>query len=132
MRNGVKLAMDIMYVLSVMFLVMTLIGIGFITVSVLPTRQNKDLYTALDTVFRVYNKRSLKISEMHADQEFIFVKDLLTDLGIDLIPVPAGKHQPHLKWTIRTLKERYHAMYQSLPFKAMPQLIIIKASQQDP
>ena len=53
-------------------------------------RQKKDLYIALDTVFRVYNKKSLKISEMHADQEFRFAKDLLTDLRIDLIPVPAG------------------------------------------
>ena len=92
MRNGVKLAMDIMYIQSMMFLVTISIGIGFITVSVFPIRQKKDLYTALDTVFRVYNKRSLKISEMHTDQEFMFAKDLLTDLGIDLILVPVGKH----------------------------------------
>ena len=111
--------MDIMYVQSMMFLVTISIGIGFITVSVLPTRQKKDLYTALDTVFRVYNKRSLKISEIHVDQEFMFAKNLLTDLSIDLLPVPASKHQLHVKRTIRTLKERYCAIYQSLPFKAM-------------
>ena len=67
---------------------------------------------------------------MHADQEFMFAKDLFKDLGIDLIPVPAGKHQLQIKWTICTLKERYRAMYQSLPFKVMPRLMIVKATQE--
>ena len=92
MKNGIKLGMDIMYIQSVMFLITTSIVIGLITISVLPTRQKKDLYQALDTVFRVYNKASLEIGGIHADQEFKFTKDILTDLGIELIPVPAGKH----------------------------------------
>ena len=50
MENGVKLAMDIMYIQSVMFLVTTLIGIRLVTVSYLPTRQKKDLYSVLDSV----------------------------------------------------------------------------------
>ena len=43
MENGVRLAMDVMYVQSIMFLVTTSIGIGLITMSYLLTRQKEGL-----------------------------------------------------------------------------------------
>ena len=130
MENGVRLAMDVMYVQSIMFLVTTSIGIGLITVSYLPTRQKKDLYSALDSVLRLYNKQSLKIKEITADQEFKFAKDVLTNMDINFVPVLAGKHQPHVERTIRTLKEHYRSMYHQLPFKSMPRLMIVKGAQE--
>ena len=57
------------------------------------------------------NKRKLNIGEIHTDQEFKFAQNVLTDLDIKLVPVPAGKHQPHVKRTTWTLKECYRAMY---------------------
>ena len=95
-----------------------------------PNKAKRDLYQAFDSVFWVYNKRLLRIKEFNADQEFAFESDTLLDLGIDLVPVPIGKHEPHIERTIRTLKERYRSLFHKLPFNMMPKIMVVKAAQE--
>ena len=50
----------------------------------------------------------------------------LASMGIHLNTVSADEHVPEIEQYICTVKERVRAIYNTLPFKRMPALLVIK------
>ena len=60
------------------------------------------------------------------DGEFELLHNDLNQAGIDLNITVANEHIPQIEQQIRVIKERVQATCHSLPFKTMPQLMLIK------
>jgi hypothetical protein len=109
--------------------------IGFLTAidktiicrSVEPLKANTvdELLQAVTRVVRVYNKAQHTISVIDCDREF---GSILTDveeiLDIKLNLTNADDHVPEIERNNRFLKERFRAIFNSLPYKAIPLVMI--------
>jgi hypothetical protein len=60
------------------------------------------------------------------DGQFECIRGDLAGMGIQLNVVSAGEHVPEIERYIRTVKERVQCIYNSLPFKRMPPLLILE------
>ena len=61
---------------------------------------------------------------IHGDQEFKPLKDDLQEWKIDLNLANAQEHVPEAERNNRTIKERVRAVFHSLPFRAIPKIMI--------
>ena len=121
----VTLCMDIMFIDTVPFLVTVSKYIKYITVRHIKGRSDGEILEALDFVFTDYNSAGFTIKEIHCDQEFESVKhDLERDYEVLVNLAATQKHQPDVERALRTIKERYRAMYHLCPFSMWPKLMV--------
>ena len=81
---------------------------------------------ALEYVSTTYNASGFRIKEIHCDREFVSMQEELERrLAVIVNHTAAQEHQPDVERTIRTIKERYRAMYHRFPFKMWPTLMVI-------
>ncbi len=99
-----------------MFLVTVSKNIKLVIVVHIDNRSEKTLLEALDKLFRVYNHAGFQIKEVFADPEVKFMMNPLIDLVIKLNISAAQEHVAEIERMIRTIKERYRAMYSCLPY----------------
>ena len=88
------------------------------------SRSHTKLLEAFDETFRVSNHAGFRIKSLHVDPEFELLYDAMIDNDIIIVPVPAQQHVPEIERTIKAVKERYRAAYYSLPFQAIPKVLI--------
>ena len=88
---------------------------------------SETLYKALYEVRRKYNRADVRISVLHADNEF---RSLLEELiqsdewDIDINFSNPGEHVPDIERGNRTLEERFRVQYYRLPFEALPRVMV--------
>eukprot|EP00957_Ditylum_brightwellii_P101216 7713306-Ditylum_brightwellii.AAC.1 len=58
------------------------------------------------------------------DKEFDVLKGELSTKGIDLNPASAHEHVPEIERCIRVIKERVRGVYCTLPYTALPLIMI--------
>ena len=130
-NEDVELCADILYIQKEMFLATVSKHLKFLTIVPIAQRSKKMLCDAFDQTFRVYNASGFRIASVHVDPEFKPLEDIMRDDDNDIamIYVPAQQHVPEIERAIRTIKERYRAMYHSLPYKAIPKIMIKAAAK---
>ena len=120
-HKNLVLCMDLMFICGLPMFTCIDRSIKYRSVVPLKNRRSKELYRALDVVFRVYNAAGFTITEIHCDQEFKHQMDLIYDnLDITMNYTTTGDHVPEAERNNRTLKERIRAAFHNLPFHAMP------------
>ena len=85
------------------------------------------LYKGLDEVIRKYNRADVRISVIHADNEFRPLLESLIqsdDYNVDVNFSDPGEHVPDIERGNRTLEERFRVQYYCLPFGAFPRVMV--------
>jgi hypothetical protein len=91
----------------------------------LKSKDNEHIYKAIDKVFRKYQQGGFFITNIHCNQQFHSLMDpIANDLNIKMNYTTTNKHVPEAERNNRTIKEKIRAVYHSLPYKAMPPVML--------
>ena len=82
------------------------------------------LVKSVKQIQQLYMQRGFRITEVLMDGQFEPTRGDLAVMGILLNTVLADEHVPEVERYIRTIKERVRSVYNSLPFKRVPVLMI--------
>jgi hypothetical protein len=80
----------------------------------------------VDVVLRKYNsKRGFNIVSINCDQEFHPIMERVADdLDVEMNYATTDEHVPEAERNNRTIKERVHAIYNSMPYSKIPHVMI--------
>jgi hypothetical protein len=124
LNKDVTLTADVMFVDGLGFLVTASRSIKSTTKDYVPKRSKADLINSLKKVFEIYSKRGFKIKTALMDREF---ECLRYDIrGVMLNTTAASEHVTEIERQIRVIKERARAIRSTLPFKKMPNRMIVE------
>jgi hypothetical protein len=123
-HQQVTLAIDVMFVNSVPFLVTVSRGLNLLTTEYTPSRTAKQLAAGIRRVMDVYSRGGFVVGTILADNEFKPLQNLLPILAVNT--TAAKEHVPEVERRIRLIKERGRGILNTLPFKKMPQVILIE------
>jgi hypothetical protein len=117
---------DVMFANKVPFLVSQSRGLNLITAEFLPSRTAKSLAARVDQIRQMYARGGFSVGTILIlmDNEFEKLKPLVPGLNINTNA--AKEHVPEIECRIRLIKERGRGILNTLPFKKMPQLILIE------
>ena len=123
-HQDVELCADIMFIQGLAFLTTISKRIKYRTIEFIEKRNEKVLNKGFDNVFRIYNKAGFRITELHVDPEFKFLKEVMKDIDIELNCSSAQEHVPDIERSIRVIKERFRALYHRLPFNCITKTMV--------
>jgi hypothetical protein len=126
LHKDVTLCFDIMFVNKIAFLTTVSRNLRFGTTERLPSRHAGVVGKALVNVISLYRKRGFRIRECHGDGEFESLRATLADAQSSLNVTAEDEHVPEIERYIRTIKERTRCVYNIVPFKRMPGLMIVE------
>jgi hypothetical protein len=124
--RNVSLTADIFFVNKNMFFITRSHHIQFTTIESIPNREATSLMPAITKVQQIYSGRGFTISLLQADGEFEFLRGPLSALNISLNTAGNDEHVGAIERHIRTVKERTRCIYNMLPFKRMPDRLVIE------
>jgi hypothetical protein len=122
-NQRVTLVADIMFVNGLAFLVSYSRKIGAFTIEFTPTRTARQLATLVDRVCSHYSRAGFQVQTLIMDGEFEKIRDLLP--GVVLNTTAANEHVAEIERRIRTLKERARCALATMPFRRLPNMILI-------
>jgi hypothetical protein len=120
----VMLTADVMFVNGVPFLVSLARGLNLLTAEFLPTRTAKSLASRFEQIKHMYARGGFTVGTILMDNEFEKVRALVPGLHINT--TAAKEHVPEIERRIRLIKERGRGILNTLPYKKMPQIILIE------
>lgn len=127
--RNVTICIDIMYVNKTLFLVSIARRIKFGTVEALINRKAGNIMSCVKNIHRIYSRRGFRLLIGIMDNEFEPLRAAFMDLGIELNISANDEHVPEVERYIRTIKERTRSIYNSLPYKSIPVLMIMEMVQ---
>ena len=110
-----------MFVSKILFLVTSSCNICFSTVESLPNCRVGTIATCLKKVTCLYHHRGFRMTSITCDPEFEVLQPSFPMLNC----CTAGKHVPKIERYIRTLKDHTRSVYNVLPFKNLPRVMLI-------
>jgi hypothetical protein len=122
----ITLTGDIMFVNKVPFFMTVSRAIKFGTAEMIADRKNHTIVVAIKQVIAAYSKRGFVITHLLMDGEFEPIRSDLALLGVNLNVASSNEHVPEIERHIRTVKERVRCVYNTLPFKTLPDRLIIE------
>jgi hypothetical protein len=125
-HRDVTLCFDIMFVNRIAFLVTVSRSIRFGTTERLVSRKSGVVAKALVNVVRFYRQRGFRVKECHGDGEFEALRADVADVHAQLNVTSENEHVPEVERYIRTIKERCRAVYNTVPFKRLPGMMIVE------
>ena len=115
---------DVMFVNGVPFLVSLARGLNLLTAEFLPFLTAKSLALRIEQIKHLYGRGVFTVGTILMDNEFEKVWPLVPNLHINT--TAAKEHVPEIERRIRLVKGRGCGYLNTLPFKKMPQLILIE------
>jgi hypothetical protein len=122
--RDIVLGGDIMFVNKLPFFMTISRNIKFGTAELLANQTNKTILSAVRQVKALYMKRGFRLNHMLMDGQFESIRGDLSLMQIELNCVSADEHVPEIERHIRTVKERCRCVYNTLPFKKLPNRIV--------
>jgi hypothetical protein len=122
----VTLSCDIMYVQQILFFITVSHNLHFMTIENIPNRKAQTLIACCDNVFNLYNSRGFVIENVLMDMEFETLCDELTRRNVKLNTTSASEHVPDVECQICVVKEHVRAIYNTLPYKCIPRIMMIE------
>ena len=119
----VTLVADVFFVNSVPLLVSTSRNINLITIEHAPHRKAPQLGHLLQCITKVYARAGFRVRTILMGNEFEKVRQHIP--MIDMSTPAAAEHVAEIERRIRTIKERSRAITCTLPYKALPNQILI-------
>ncbi len=90
----------------------------------MPTRTAKQLAAGIVRVMDLYLRGGFQVGTVLMDNEFEKLQNLVLVLAVNT--TAAKEHVPKVKQHIRLIKERGRGILNILPFKKMPQIILVE------
>ena len=123
-NHELTLCIDHMFVNNAIFMTCVDLAIKYKGCKAMTDTTADSMFDTLDVFLRKLNHGGFKVTKIHCDREFVPITDAMMDeMGIQVIPVPPGGHEPNIERTNRTLKERMRVVHARLPFKAIPKIM---------
>ncbi len=123
-HQRVTLAVDVMFVNRVPFLVSVARGLNLVTAEHMPTRTSKQLAAGIVRVMDLYSRGGFQVGMVLMDNEFEKLRNLVPVLAVNT--TAAKERVPEVERRIRLIKERGRGILNTLPFKKMPQIMLIE------
>ena len=124
-HSPVEMSIDLLYISGMPMLTAIDHVIKFRSLIPLRSRNAENLYSALDKVFRVYNKATIAIDPIHADDEFRSLMEKAADnLDCTFLYAPQGEHVPVAERNNRTIADHIRIALHYLPFRFFPRLLV--------
>jgi hypothetical protein len=127
--HHITLAADVMFVNGIPMLISTSRNIRFGTVEAIPNHNIPTLVKGITSVGTMYKRAGFRVSTALMDGEFEPMRGDLADLGVTLNQTAHDEHVGDIERYIRTLKERMHAIYNTLPLTHMPPCLVIEMAK---
>ena len=129
--HDVVLCMDVLHVNGIPFLATISRFIKFGTITALKALNGPTLFTAIKQVASIYRRGNLRPRILLADGAFDNepMNEFLHGIGMSLNPTSRDEHVSDIERYIRTIKERMRCMYNTLPFKHMPKVLVIEMAK---
>jgi hypothetical protein len=124
LHKYVMLVADVMFMNGLQFFVTSLQGLSFVTVEHLQSRTAKPLVHTLERVFRIYTAAGFVIQTALMDMDFEKLRMMMLHLALNTMA--AHEHIGEVEQKIRVIKERARGMFNTLPYKKLPKLIVIE------
>jgi hypothetical protein len=123
-HQRVTLAVDVMFVNGLPFLVSMARGLNLVTAEHMPTRTAKQLAAGIVRVMDLYSRGGFQVGSVLMDNEFEKLRNLVPVLTVNT--TAAKEHVPEVERRIRLIKECGRGILNTLPFKKMPQIMLIE------
>jgi hypothetical protein len=124
-HQRVTLAVDVMFVNGVPFLVSVARGLNLVTAEHMPgSRTAKLLAAGIVCVMDLYSRGGFTVGTVLMDNEFEKLRNLVPVLAVNT--TAAKEHVPEVERRIRLIKERSRGILNTLPFKKMPQNMLVE------
>ena len=124
-QKEVDLCFDTMFINKMPFLASISKRIMYRTATWTPTRQLEDYRRILVALLHFYRSAGFKVKRVYCDREYKPLVDSIKDeYRLEPHYANAQEHVPEAERNIRTIKERFRAAFQRLPYKALPRLLI--------
>ena len=123
-NKSVTLVADIIFVNSVPFLVSASQNINLITIEHAPKRTTSQLGHLLQRIINVYAQAGFQVCAILMDNKFEKVCDHVP--MVDMNTPAAAEHVAEIERRVRTIKERRRTIMCTLPYKALPNQILIR------
>ena len=124
-HNNLTICMDVMFVNGLPMFTCIDRTIKFRGLVPLEDRTSESFYTAIDKVLCHINNAGFLVSQIHCDGEFKSLMDEIKDeLNVDMNYTSRNEHVPEAERNNRTIAERIRAIYNLLPYKTIPKIMI--------
>jgi hypothetical protein len=123
-HQRVTLAVDVMFVNGVPFLVSISRGFNLVPAEYTPSCAAKRLAAGIRRVMDLYSREGFYVGMVLMDNDFKKLRNLVPILVVNT--TAAKEHVPEVKRRIQLIKERGKSILNTLPFKKMPQVILIE------
>ena len=130
-HKDVTLTIDVMHVNNVPFLVTTSRKIHFGTIDAIQSTTDTNIIQSLKKTVAVYRRGGIRPRIVLADGAFTSddMQASLQLLGITINPTVRDEHVGDVERYIRTVKERMRCVYNTLPFDALPKVMLIELAK---
>lgn len=113
-----------MFVNGIPFLVSALRGINLITAEHTPSQTAKNLAAGIHRIMDLYARGGFQVGTVLMDNEFESLQNLVPIIVVNT--TVAKENVPEIERRIRLIKERGRGILNTLPYKKMPQLMLIE------
>jgi hypothetical protein len=113
-----------MFVNRIPFLVSMARGLNLVTAEHMPSKTAKQLVAGIVRVMDLYSRSSFQVGMVLMDNKLKKLRNLVPVLAVNT--TAAKEHVPEVKRRIRLIKERGRGILNTLPFKKMPQIMLIE------
>jgi hypothetical protein len=118
------LAVDVIFVNGVLFFVSVARGLNLVTAEHMPTRTAKQLAAGIVRVMDLYSRGGFQVGTVLMDNKFEKLRNLVPVLAVNT--TAAKENVPEAERRIRVIKECGRGILNTLPFKKMPQIMLIE------
>ncbi len=128
-HKKVTLVIDIFFVNKIPFFVTLSLRICFLSATHMANRKAITIFKALRSMFLFYLQRGFTVVFIKADGEFAPLQEWMHTLfgAPKLNLTSANEHVAEIEQKIRVIKERVREVIYSLPFNAIPQIMLTHA-----
>jgi hypothetical protein len=116
----------IMYINNIPFLTLISRQLRFGTVQWLKDLKKDTNITEIKRLANIYKERDFTVSLVLANGQLQNIRNDVMGLGISMNITGRDEHVPEVERYIRTLKERIRSVYNTLPFKTIPQNMLVE------
>jgi hypothetical protein len=121
-HSNILLTINIMYINRLPFLMAYSCSLRFATVEFLKNCQTPTIRKKLQSVFNLYHHHGFTITKLFANPEFEALRPWFPCLDT----CGTNDHITNIECFIRTVKDRSRSTYRMLPFKYIPQIVLIQ------
>ncbi len=118
------LCVECMFVNGVPFLVSASRGINLLTAEYTPSRTAKNLAGGITRIIDLYARGGFQVGTILVDNKFECLQNLVPIIEINA--TAANEHVPEIERRIRLIKEQARGVLNTLPYKKMPQLMLVE------